>query len=74
MLHRLYVEGAVPVQMTYEGHNSDILSGISPVVVYLIAFKGGTTNRSLLIVWNLGDLLLLAVIVTAAALAVPSPI
>ncbi|HMP66209.1 MAG TPA: hypothetical protein PKD11_11540 [Pyrinomonadaceae bacterium] len=74
VLHRLYVEGAVPVQMTYEGHNFDILSGISAVVVYLIAFKGGATKRSLLIVWNLGALLLLAVIVTTAALAVPSPI
>lgn len=73
VLHRLRVEGAIPVQMTWEGHNFDILSGISAIFVYLIAFRGGQVKKKLLIVWNFAALGLLAIIVTTAALAVPSP-
>jgi hypothetical protein len=73
VLHRLADEGAVPYAMTYLGHNFDILSGISAVFVYFMAFRGGLVNRSLLIAWNLIALLLLVVIVTTAILAFPSP-
>ena len=59
--------------MTFEGRNFDILSGISALIVYFLAFRNGRTNRTLLIVWNLAALALLANIVTIAVLAFPSP-
>src|SRR5215204_1548318 len=65
--------GQVPIEMTFEGRNFDILSGITAPIVYLLAFRGGRVNRMLLIIWNIGALALLANIVTIAVLAVPSP-
>jgi hypothetical protein len=35
MLHRAYVEGLMPVQMSYSGFNLDILSGLFAIVVAL---------------------------------------
>lgn len=69
----LFQNGQVPVEMTFEGRNFDILSGISSVVVYLLAFRNDRVNRPLLIVWNIAALALLFNIVTIAVLAFPSP-
>lgn len=69
----LYEHGQMPVEMTFEGRNFDILSGITAPIVYFLAFRNGRVNRPLLIVWNILALLLLANIVTIAVLAFPSP-
>jgi hypothetical protein len=69
----LYQGGQVPIEMTFEGRNFDIISGITAPIVYLIAFRNGQVNRPLLIVWHLAALALLANIVTIAILAFPSP-
>ena len=69
----LYQSGQIPVEMTFEGRNFDILSGISAPIIYFLAFRGERANRWLLFVWNLAALLLLANIVTIAVLAFPSP-
>jgi hypothetical protein len=69
----LYQSGQVPVEMTFEGRNFDILSGITAPIVYFIAFRGDRVNRPVLVVWNLAALALLANIVTIAVLAFPSP-
>ena len=69
----LYIGGQVPQVMTFEGRNFDILSGILAPVVYLIAFRGGTVKRWLLIVYNVLGLILLANIVSIAIMALPSP-
>ena len=69
----LYQSGQVPIEMTFEGRNFDILSGITAPIVYFLAFRNGRVNRWLLFVWNLGALLLLTNIVTIAVLAFPSP-
>jgi hypothetical protein len=68
----LFQGGLVPQSMTFEGRNFDILSGITAPIVYFLAFRGGKTNRPLLIVWNLVALGLLINIVTTAILAFPS--
>jgi hypothetical protein len=72
-LHRLFVEGVVPVQMTYAGRNFDILSGISAAMValLLLAKRGG---RGLVMAWNLVGLGLLANIVVIAVLSAPTPL
>jgi hypothetical protein len=69
----LFQSGLVPIEMTFEGRNFDIISGITAPVVYFLAFRNGKVNRPLLIAWNIGALALLANIVTIAVLAFPSP-
>jgi hypothetical protein len=73
VLHQLYVNKTIPQSMTYEGWNFDILSGITAPIVFWLAFRGGKTNRPLLIAWNIGALLLLANIVAIAIRALDSP-
>lgn len=73
VLFWLFQNGQVPVLMTFEGWNFDILSGISAPVIYWIAFTGGRVNRSLLIFWNLAALGLLINIVTIAVLSFQTP-
>ena len=68
----LFQGGLVPQSMTFEGRNFDILSGITALVVYFLAFRGGRVNRPLLIIWNLFALGLLINIVSIAILAFPS--
>ena len=69
----LFQSGQVPIEMTFEGRNFDILSGITAPIVYVLAFRGGKVNRPLLIAWNIAALALLFNIVTIAVLAFPSP-
>ena len=59
--------------MSVGGTNFDILSGITAPIIAIIAFRSGT-NRSLLLIWNIACLLLLANVVITAALGIPSPI
>ncbi|MBK7393434.1 MAG: hypothetical protein IPI64_09055 [Chloracidobacterium sp.] len=70
----LFQNGQVPQLMTFEGRNFDILSGILAPIVYLIAFRGEKPKRGLLIAYNILGLILLANIVSIAALSIPSPI
>ncbi|MFM9905302.1 MAG: hypothetical protein ACKVQJ_12110 [Pyrinomonadaceae bacterium] len=70
----LFFAGQVPQLMTFEGRNFDILSGILAPIVYLAAFRGGSTNRWLLIIYNIFGLLLLANIVSIAVMSLPSPL
>lgn len=73
VLYMLAHAKAIPEIMTFEGTNFDILSGITAPMIYFLAFRGGSVNRTLLIVWNIAALMLLANIVTTAVLAFPSP-
>ncbi len=70
----LYYRSLIPINMTFEGTNFDIVSGLSAGFMAVFAFKGKTVNRKLLIAWNLLCLLLLINIVVISALAVPSPL
>ncbi|HUQ81845.1 MAG TPA: hypothetical protein VM076_11925 [Gemmatimonadaceae bacterium] len=72
LLHRSYSEGLMPVQMSFEGLNYDILSGLSAIVVALVLVR---RPRSLAIVraWNVVGTLLLANILTVALLSAPTP-
>lgn len=75
ILHQLYLQKKIPVMMTYEGWNFDILTGISAIL--LLAYKlftGKELNRLLMIVWNIMGLVLLMVIVSIAILSAPLPI
>ncbi len=73
LLHRLYLEGTIPVEMTYRGRNFDILSGLTGLVLGLWLLGGRPAGRPLLLAWNLLGLGLLVNIVGVAVLATPTP-
>jgi hypothetical protein len=64
--------GAVPVQMTVEGLNFDMLSGVSALLVAWLAARGRLPAWGLLL-WNLLGLGLLLNIVVISALSMPLP-
>lgn len=73
LLWALFVENLLPVQMTFEGRNFDILVGISaPLIAWLV--MRDKISRPFIIAWNLVAIVVLANIVTIAILSTPSPI
>jgi uncharacterized membrane protein YhdT len=72
LIWRLFVDNLAPIQMTFEGRNFDILSGLTALVVaYLVANK--KISSKLVIAWNFACLALLLNIVTIAILSMPTP-
>ena len=72
-LHRLYVEGTVPVEMTYSGRNWDIVSGLTGLGLGLWLLSGRKAPHSILLAWNVLGLGLLLNIITIAVLCTPVP-
>ncbi len=70
LLWLLFREGVLPEQMTFEGVNFDVVSGISALFVAALLARG-MRGRWLVWVWNLGSLLLLANIVVIAVRSMP---
>lgn len=72
VLHRLYSEGVIPVQMTYAGRNFDIVTGVLAAALALW-LSTGRRATSLVLAWNVVGLALLVNIVTIAILSTPVP-
>jgi len=72
LLHRLYQEGVIPVQMTYAGRNFDVVSGLTAAALGLWLARG-RRSPGLVFAWNVLGLALLANIVTIAVLSTPVP-
>jgi hypothetical protein len=72
LLHRLYQEGVIPVEMTYAGRNFDIVSGLTAAALGLWLARG-RRSLGLVFAWNVLGLALLANIVTIAVLSTPVP-
>ncbi len=69
LLWMLFVQNTIPVQMTFEGQNFDILAGLTaPLAAYFLV-----KNRTGLVIWNLVSLGLLINIVVIAILSLPTP-
>ncbi|MBK6267162.1 hypothetical protein JKA74_19110 [Marivirga sp. S37H4] len=74
-LYQLFLHGKVPVIMTYEGWNFDIVIGLSAIMlVFYLAFVKRNINKRLLRIWNILGIGFLTVIVMIAILSLPSPI
>jgi hypothetical protein len=72
-LYLVYLYGAIPKLMTFEGGNLDILSGLSaPVIVYFM-FTKRTLSPKLFLLWHFICLGLLTNIVVRALLSAPFP-
>lgn len=72
LLHRAYVEGLMPVQMSWSGRNFDVVTGISALLVGAW-LAGGRRSRALVFVWNTMGLALLVNVVAIALLSAPTP-
>lgn len=72
VLHRLYGEGVLPVQVTYAGWNYDIVTGLLALVLAVALWRGRGGER-LVAMWNGLGLVLLAVVVGTAILSLPTP-
>ncbi|MBL7690729.1 MAG: hypothetical protein JNM41_03985 [Flavipsychrobacter sp.] len=71
-LYWLWQAGMVPEAMTFEGHNPDILCGLTAPVVYYFVFVRKVAGAKAMLLWNAGCLVLLANIVVHAVLAAPT--
>lgn len=67
----LFVYGAIPGLMTFEGRNFDVLSGLTAMPVYWFGYRRAILRPPVLIAWNIACLGLLANIVVNAILSVP---
>lgn len=66
-------QGLIPIQMTFEGQNWDILTGITaPFIAYWFCRDSQWKHR-IVYAWNFFGLALLANIVTVAILSMPLP-
>lgn len=75
ILYWLFLFGGVPIEMTFEGRNFDILAGLTAPIIYYFGFvKTNKLNKKLLIIWNIISLLLLFNIVVNAILSSPTKI
>jgi hypothetical protein len=72
LLHRLYQENVIPVQMTYAGRNFDIITGILALLLLLWS-RRATLPRWAIWAFNLIGFALLVNIVTVAILSAPLP-
>jgi hypothetical protein len=73
VLALLHWQAVVPVQMTLEGRNWDIVSGVGAIGVALLAAKGRLPGWALLL-WNIVSLALLLNIVVVSLLSTPLPL
>ena len=74
LMHRAYVEGLMPVQMSYSGRNFDILTGITAVALGIWLALSRREPRGLVFAWNTLGLALLVNILVVALLSTPTPI
>jgi hypothetical protein len=72
VLHRLALEGAVPVEMSWAGRNFDVVSGLTGLLLGVALLRGARIPRGMVLGWNVLCLVLLANIVVTAVLATPA--
>lgn len=72
LIWMLFVDNLLPIQMTFEGRNFDVISGITGIIVGYLSSQG-KLSRTVLIIWNIVCLALLINIVTIAVLSMPVP-
>ena len=70
VMHKAFEDGVMPEQMSYSGNNSDILTGISAIVVALL-IKQGIAGTKLARMWNLMGAALLLNVITVAIRSLP---
>lgn len=72
-LWMLFARNIIPVQMTFEGLNYDILIGLSAPLVAYYALSQNKWPRIVAVLWNFSGLLLVTNIFLVAFLSTPGP-
>lgn len=73
LIWMLFLQDLLPIQMTFEGYNFDVLTGLTaPFVAYFCLVKK-QWPRWVGIAWNIGGLILVFTIVTIAIFSFPTP-
>lgn len=73
ILFWLFLEEWMPEVVTFEGHNFDIIAGITAPIVGFLGYSRKKLGKGVLIFWNVICFLLLTNVVVHAILAAPSP-
>ena len=68
-----FVDNLLPVQMTFEGRNFDILAGLTAPLVAVLWLRPSGHKPILVIIWNCLGLMLLLNILIIAVLSMPTP-
>ena len=73
LLLMAFLNGKIPVQMTFEGLNFDILTGLLAIPAGYLVSKSATYSRTVAIIYNFIGLVLLINILAIAVLSMPTP-
>lgn len=72
VLYWLHLAAYIPLIMTFDGKNWDIITGITAPVIGYLYFARGNLGKATLIAWNIAGLLLLFNIVFYAVMSAPT--
>jgi hypothetical protein len=72
VLYLLFVHGAIPQLMTFEGRNFDIIAGITAPLIAWLGYKKQSLNKKIILTWNIICLLLVLSITINAVLSLPT--
>ena len=73
ILYFIFLSGLIPVHMTFDGYNYDIIPGVTAPIVYYLFFVKKVVNERFLLFWNFLSLGLLLNILTIAVLSAQTP-
>lgn len=68
-----FLDAIIPVQMTFEGKNFDILVGLTAPIIAYFCFQRKSWPTTIAFIWNLAGLGLLINIVVISILSAPTP-
>jgi hypothetical protein len=71
ILFWLFMYKTIPVELTFEGRNFDIISGVTAPIVYYFGFIKQTLSKKLIISWNIISIGLLLNVVLNSILSSP---
>ena len=74
VLYWLFVYKKIPILMTFEGRNFDILSGLTAPIIFYYGFVNVKFGKKVIIAWNYLCLVLLLNIVFNSVLSSPFPL
>jgi len=69
----VYSAGLIPVLMTFEGNNFDIISGLTAPLIFYFVFILEKLNKTVLLLWNFLCLGLLINVLIIAILSAQTP-
>ena len=73
LLWLVFIRNVIPVQMTFEGVNYDILTGLSAPLIGYYCLRVNKWPRITAVLWNMAGLLLVSNIFIVAMLSTPGP-